>query len=249
MLLDCREHGLLAEFGAKGVPRPQTAQLPVADCWIGLEAAGSGAAESAPPRPARNGLLIERKAVADLEASILDGRYREQRARILSAATEYGAHPVYIIEGDLDRLGQVRLAAPALMKHITRLMLRYHIAVFQTACLRDTAELLLLLQDQWTADPTTFEQPAKISYVEAAGGSSKSANRDDPAAFAAGVLQLCRGVSAAAAAAILRAHGGTLQGVLSAEESALAATMVGKRKLGPAVAARLHGLLHAAASS
>ena len=53
MLLDCREHGLLAEFGAKGVPRPQTAQLPVADCWIGLEAAGSGAAGATSSSPSR----------------------------------------------------------------------------------------------------------------------------------------------------------------------------------------------------
>lgn len=234
MILDTREHALIQLLP----PSVRTIQqLPVADCWIGTSSEG---------KPAANGLLIERKAVADLEASILDGRYREQRARLLAAANEHRAHPVYIIEGDLDRMGpNVRLAAPALMKHITRLMLRYHIAVFQTASLQDTAQLLLLLQDQWTADPTTFEQPAQISYVEAAGGASKAANRDSPTAFAAAVLQLCRGVSTVAAQAILAAHGGTLESVLAAEESALATTQIGKRKLGPAVAARLYGLLHA----
>lgn len=242
MIVDCREHGLIAELrGLSTDITTQTAallikQLPIADIWIGATAENN---------PAANGLLIERKAVADLEASILDGRYREQRARLLSAATEAKAHPVYIIEGDLDRLGPVRLAGPALMKHITRLMLRYHIAVFQTSCVRETAQLLLLLQNQWAADPTTFEQPAQLSYVEAAGGAIKSANRDSPGTFAAGVLQLCRGVSPAAAQAILAAHGGTLQGVLAVDESTLATTIVGKRKLGPTVAGRLYGLLHA----
>lgn len=133
MILDAREHALI-----KAIPPSlaSTKQLPVADIWIGVKEDG---------QPAANGLLIERKAVADLESSILDGRYREQRARLLAFAAESGAHPVYIIEGDLDRMGpSVRLAEAALLKHLTRLMLRYHIAVFQTASVQDTAKLLLL---------------------------------------------------------------------------------------------------------
>lgn len=231
--MDNREHELI-----KLLPSDQITvkQLPIADIWIGVTAEGE---------PAANGLLIERKAVADLEASILDGRYREQRARLLFKATECSAHPVYIIEGDLDRIGHIRLSGQALMKHITRLQLRYHIAVFQTSCIQDTAKLLLLLQDQWKSDPTTFEQPAKLSYVEAAGGGKKSANRDDPSTFAAHVLQGCRGVSAAAAKAILDAHGGTLNGVWDATVESLAATPISQRKLGKAVATRLYSLLHA----
>jgi ERCC4-type nuclease len=232
MYVDNREHDLIKLFPSDQIT---VKQLPVADIWIGTTAEGE---------PAANSLLIERKAVADLEASILDGRYREQRARLLSKATEHAAHPVYIIEGDLDRMGHVRLSGQALMKHLTRLQLRYHIAVFQTASLQETAQLLLLLHDQWKSDPTTFEQPAKLSYVEAAGGGKKSANRDDPYTFAAHVLQGCRGISAAAAKAILDAHSGTLKGVWDASAETLAATPVNKRKLGKAVADRLHSLLH-----
>lgn len=249
MIVDNREHGLLKLLPADTIT---VKQLPVADIWIGIsDTTGTGSTEGAPPA-ATNGLLIERKAVADLEASILDGRYREQRARLLSKATELSAHPMYIIEGDLDRLGVVRLSGQALMKHITRLQLRYHIAVFQTACIEETARLLLLLHDQWKSDPTTFEQPAKLSYVEAAGGGSKSANRDDPSAFAVHVIQGCRGISAAMASSLLEAHGGTLEGIWNASEESIANTSVSKgaagtkgRKVGKAVAGRLFSLLHA----
>jgi ERCC4-type nuclease len=202
--------------------------MDVGDCWIGVG------------EP--NGLLIERKAAADLEASILDGRYREQRSRLLATCTETKAHPVYIIEGDLDRLG-ARLSKSALMKHLTRLSLRYHVAVFQTSCLEETAELLNLLADQWATDPTTFAQPATLTYVETRG-TSRQANSDDPKTFAVGVLSCCRGVSATGAVALLEAFGGTLAGVWGASAEELAAVQVGKQKVGKAKADRLFSLLH-----
>ncbi len=91
-LLDDRERGLIGLL-----PSWTVSHLSVGDIWIGLDASGSG--------PAPYGLILERKTAADLEASILDGRYREQRARLLAVAAERQAHPVYVIEGDLDRLG------------------------------------------------------------------------------------------------------------------------------------------------
>ena len=211
----------------------RTAHLPVGDIWIGLDISGN---------PAANGIIIERKSAADLEASILDGRYREQRARLLSFAQERKAHPAYIIEGDLDRL-QARLKKPALMKHLTRLALRYHVAVFQTACINETAELCELLVDQWGSDPTTFETPATLSYVETRGVTRES-NTDDPKVFAVTVLSSCRGISAAGAKAILDGCGGNLENVWKASAVDIAAIQVGKQKIGKVKADRLYGLLH-----
>ena len=232
----------------------RTAHLPVGDIWIGLDISGN---------PAANGIIIERKSAADLEASILDGRYREQRARLLSFAQERKAHPAYIIEGDLaaersrfrraegssalaeeplDRL-QARLKKPALMKHLTRLALRYHVAVFQTACINETAELCELLVDQWGSDPTTFETPATLSYVETRGVTRES-NTDDPKVFAVTVLSSCRGISAAGAKAILDGCGGNLENVWKASAVDIAAIQVGKQKIGKVKAERLYGLLH-----
>ena len=231
--VDDREHGLIPLLHSF-----RTVHLPIGDIWIGLDLSGN---------PANNGVIIERKAVADLEASILDGRYKEQRARLLAFAQERKAHPAYIIEGDLDRI-QARLKKPALMKHLTRLALRYHIAVFQTACIQETSELCELLADQWTKDPTTFDTPATLSYVETRGVTRES-NTDDPKVFAVTVLSACRGVSAAGARAVLEGCGGMLEDVWKADINTLASIQVGKQKFGKAKAERLWGLLHAHASA
>jgi ERCC4-type nuclease len=230
--LDDRERGLIGLL-----PSWTVSHLSIGDIWIGLDS----------DQPARNGLILERKTAADLEASILDGRYREQRARLLAVAAERQAHPVYVIEGDLDRLG-ARLSRSALWKHLTRLALRYHITIFQTACLQETADLCQLLAEQWQVDPTTFEMPAKLSYVEQRGGQTRQGNSDDPEVFAVSVLTSCRGISAAGAKAVLEGCGGSLEGVWRASAAQLAAIVVGKRKLGAAVGGRLHSLLHSGAT-
>ena len=233
--LDNREHGLRPLLQESDFP---TALLPVADIWIGVDEAGA---------PSPNGLLIERKSAADLEASILDGRYREQRSRLMNYATERRAHPVYIIEGSLH--GHKRLAAPALMKHITRLAIRYHIAVFQVASITETANLILLLTDQWKTDPTTFEQPATLTYVETQGRGAalnKHENSENPHVFAVTVLRACQGVSAQVAEKVLEGCGGSLDGVWKASAAELAAIQCGKVRFGPARGERLWRLLHAA---
>ena len=226
-MLDDREHGL-----RELLPWP-IAHLPVADIWIGTDPSGN---------PLANSVLIERKSVADFEASIMDNRYREQRSRLMSYATEQKAHVAYIIEGELDRLGPHRLTKQALMKHITRLALRYHIAVFQTASIKETAELCQLLKDQWTADPTTFEQPATMTYVETRG-KTREENYDNPAVFMATVLQACRGVSSAGAKAIAAVYP-SLETLMKATQEELAAIQVGKQKFGQVKATRLYSLLH-----
>ena len=234
--LDNREHGLRSFLQESDFP---TALLPVADIWIGCDADGL---------PAPNGLLIERKSAADLEASILDGRYREQRSRLMNYATERRAHPVYIVEGSLE--GHKRLAGPALMKHLTRLAIRYHIPVFQVASIRETANLILLLTDQWRTDPTTFEQPATLTYVETQGkalGVTKQESSENPHVFAVTVLRACQGVSAAIAEKLLEGCGGSLEGVWKASAEELAAIQCGKVRFGAVRGGRLWGLLHASA--
>ena len=231
-MLDDREHGL-----RELLPTWPVSHLAVGDVWIGTV---PETVEIAP-----NGILIERKSVADFEASILDTRYREQRSRIMAYATEKKAHVAYIIEGELDRLGHIRLTKQALMKYITRLALRYHIAVFQTASVKETAELCQLLQDQWKSDPTTFEQPATMTYVETRGKTRES-NSDDPKVFLATVLQACRGVSSTGAQAIMTLYP-SLETLMKATLEQFAEIQVGKQKFGQVKATRLYSLLHSLA--
>jgi ERCC4-type nuclease len=205
--------------------------------WIGLSGESLGGLLHV------GGIVAERKSAADLEASILDGRYREQRTRLLSHCQMNGFRPLYIIEGDLDRI-QGRLTKQALRKHLTRLTLRYGVSVLQTESVADTAKLCEELAAQLKEDPKMFmtEEAAKVQYTDTISVYKKG-NRDDPAVFASAVLQQCTGVSAAGAAAILGVYP-TLSAVWGATAQQLASVVVGKRKLGLVVGERLYTLLH-----
>jgi ERCC4-type nuclease len=50
-----------------------------------------------------NKIIIERKSVADLYSSIIDGRYEEQSYRLSNLSTYHKHNIVYLIEGDLTR--------------------------------------------------------------------------------------------------------------------------------------------------
>jgi len=207
--------------------------LPVGDIWIGLSGEEIG----------RGGLVIERKTVADLEASIMDGRYREQRTRLITYCLERGAKPLYMIEGSMDRI-YGKMTEQALQKYLNRLSLRYGVAVQHTASLDSTANACKLLLEQIAAEPTVFYATDAGSVAYASTVSiSKRANKEDPAVFAATVLQCCPGISAAVAAALCSTLGSFTK-VFEADEATIAAIVVGKRKVGPVVAKRLYSLLH-----
>jgi ERCC4-type nuclease len=224
ILLDTREHGLIPLL-----PTAQVKQLPVGDAWI-QTAEGQTV------------LVVERKTTADFEASFLDGRYREQRTRLLAYCAEHKAKALYILEGGLD--GRTRsLQRSALQKLIHRLLLRYGVAVWSTANLEDTAATLNLLVNQVQEDSKVFEGK-QLSYTDVMH-TTKKANKDDPVAFAVAALQGCPGVSAKAATAIWSAVG-SWSALLTIEEKALADIKVGERRLGPAVAKRLLALFRGA---
>lgn len=208
--------------------------LPVGDIWIGL----SG------EEVMLGGVVIERKTTDDLEASILDGRYREQRTRLTTYCQQRGARPLYVIEGLMDRLWG-KLTQETLQKYLNRLTLRYGVAVIHTENLTATAKLCQILASQISAEPAVFvtTDPASLTYSSTVSVSKKG-NKEDPKNFAACALQGCPGVSSAVALSILDAFEGTLTGVMAAEETALATVQTGKRKLGPALAKRLYTLLH-----
>jgi ERCC4-type nuclease len=232
-LIDIRERDLIPLL----TPWPSK-QLPVGDIWIGL----SGEALTA------GSILAERKDTNDLEASILDGRYREQRTRLVKAAQESGARPLYIIEGPMDRMWG-KLSEAALQKHLNRLMLRYGIAVIHTESLQGTAALCKQLAEQIAEDSAVFklQDAATVTYSSTVAV-SKRGNKEDPHNFAATALQACPGVSSAVAEALLKELG-SFSSIFSASEATLAAVKISeKRKVGPAVAKRLYGLLHFSAA-
>lgn len=220
IVLDNREHSLISLL-----PTASVQQLPVGDAWIKV--------------CDQLKLVIERKTTADFEASFLDGRYREQRTRLLAYCAEQKAKALYVLEGGLD--GRRRsLDRPALQKLIHRLLLRYGVAVYFTKSTEDTALTLTILAQQLTEDAAVFEGE-QLSYTDVQHV-TKKANKDDPKAFACAALQGCPGVSAKSAAAIWEVAQ-TWPRLLEMTEKELAEIKVGERRLGPAVAKRLHALL------
>ena len=82
--IDSREHSLIEIFREKGASGYIVRSLPLGDVQC-TYADGTG-------------WLLERKSAWDFEASMYDGRYFEQRSRLLSE-TDFRA--VFVIEGDL----------------------------------------------------------------------------------------------------------------------------------------------------
>ena len=188
------------------------------------------------------GIVIERKSIRDLEASILDGRYREQRGRILSFCEENKTQPMYILEGSLSS-STGRLQKSALMKFIQRLVLHYQIPVIQTASVSETAELLQTMMEQWKEDPTRLKQTTERIKMTDGIFIKKRENALEPTQFAISCLAQCPGVSVNMAIAIL-AECKSLKGVMEKPVKELAEIKIGNRRVGPVVSKRLHEILN-----
>jgi ERCC4-type nuclease len=228
--LDTREGELIRLLQA---PQDIVKQLPVADIWIGITESNT---------ISEGGLLIERKSIRDLEASILDGRYREQRGRLLASCHENKTQPMYILEGSFSS-GTGRLTKKALMKFINRLIFHYNIAVMQTASINETAELIQTLAEQWKEDPTSLQRTTELVKVTDGIHVQKKANAMDPRQFAICCIAQCPGVSVKAAEQLVITFG-SLPGVIQATKEEIEKVKVGARKIGPVVSKRLYELLH-----
>lgn len=226
--LDTRESELITLLDGVTVKA-----LPVGDILIGVKEDGT---------MAEGGIVIERKSIRDLEASILDGRYREQRGRILAFCEENKTQPMYILEGSLSS-STGRLQKSALMKFIQRLILHYQIPVIQTASIQETAELLQTMMEQWIDDPTRLKQTTERIKMTDGIFIKKRENALEPTQFAISCLVQCPGVSVAIAKALIT-HFGSLQAVMTTDAKELGEIKVGSRRVGPVVSKRLHEILN-----
>ena len=172
------------------------------------------------PQQAKDIVIFERKTIADLAASIRDGRYKEQSFRLIETAAATGFHThniVYIIEGDLARYDErhTQITKTALQSAMVSLMYYKGFSVIRTMNVGETAEFILnfadkvakegplSVADNWTTTATT------ASYSEV---STKKEKRDYITRENIGEIMLAQvpGVSAKMAAAILAKYGGSI---------------------------------------
>lgn len=231
--LDYRERGLQALD-----PTLKTITPPVGDIWIG---------DMNEALLLEGGVILERKSLTDLEASIIDGRYEEQRGRMLAYANEQKVAIGYVIEGITDGYQGRRFTGDSILKIISRIQFHHRIPVFQTMSLEGTLALARLIESEWAKDKSGYSWQSGVgnSSTPVAASYTKSNSRDSPDSFLLGVLTQCRGVSEGLARIILEKVL-TLEGLMAKkeEELALLSDSTGKRKVGKAVATRLFGLLH-----
>ena len=233
--LDYRERGLQAL-----APSLSTISPPVGDIWIG---------EMRDEELLDGGVVLERKSLLDLEASVIDGRYEEQRGRMLAYAVERKVAVAYVIEGETRGFRGRRFTGESILKLIAQMQLQHRIPVFQTASMHETVALALTIEGEWAKAKgrfSSFHGDAGLragATTPVAASYTKSVSRDTQESFLIGVLAQCRGVSEALARIIL-GHVKSMEGLMRATEGELAAVSEGQRKVGRAVAARLYGLLH-----
>jgi ERCC4-type nuclease len=235
-IVDVRERALIPLL-----TDPKVKSLPIADIWIGI----SGEDISSPEPPLIPGaLLIERKTIRDLEASVLDGRYREQKQRLLAYCQQTGAVPIYIIEGSYFTTTG-RISPQALMKLVTRMQCKHNIAVIHTQSLPETSQVIEALHTYFLEDSTNFQSTSVAPRAIEGIHVQKKVNSGQPIHFAVACLAQCPGISTKIAEAII-AEFGSWQELLGASQDKIQVIIQPNgRKVGPAIAKRIYDLLHA----
>lgn len=228
------------------------ATLEVGDIAFSVLSTGEGGTA------AEEKILLERKTAEDLGASQRDGRYREQRARLL-ARKGAGTHVGYLLEAPswsptLSRTWcRGAFSEVHLQTAIVRLQLRYGLAVFQAASLKESVQWIRRIAGALRADPAVFEtgiatssQQVAAAYTEAIHV-KKSANLNGDRILH-GLLRTLPGVGPAAAEAITQACHGNFSEFYELTEAALADIRLGgpegKRKVGAALAKKIWPLFH-----
>lgn len=198
-------------------------------------------------------LVAERKSHADFAASNSDGRYREQRARLL-AVRGSGVAVLYILEGiwsESDGRIYGRITEAQLKRLTTRLMLRYGLPVLAADSIADTARWCRLLLTQLTEDPSVFQPDSEGAATSAMTGFTAALNTVKKGNKTAGgtahaMLTAVPGLGAKRVEALLAEKSVADLVRLSAAE--LAAVVAGGKRLGDKLGTVLFEALHHSAT-
>jgi ERCC4-type nuclease len=238
LILDVREARLGAELTRIGIPFT-TAQLDVGDVMI----------QDSDGQPL---LVAERKSLADFAASNQDGRYREQRARLM-AVRGGGSAVVYLLEGawsgDDSRAFGGRVTEGLLRRLTTRLVLRYGMPVLFTTGLTETAIWCRTMLAQLDADAAVFHPEGDMATAAAAAMAGLTASlstvkkgNKTAGGTAAAMLGAVPGLGAKRVEAILTERSVADLAALSATD--LAGLVAGGKRLGAALGSAIYEALH-----
>ena len=237
LVLDTRERALAEALTRQGGPAFTMEPMDVGDFGV-RDASGSWL------------LVAERKTHADFAASNADGRYREQRARMMALRSR-GTAVLYVLEGcwtssETRTYGLGRTTELQLKRLTTRLMLRYGLPVLAADTLADTARWCRLLAAQLEDDPRAFQpeggaDAAAMTGFTAALSVVKRENRTT-GSVATAMLSAIPGLGEKRCAALLAEK--SVADLVGMEAAEIGALVVGGRKLGTKLGETIHAALH-----
>jgi len=244
LAIDFRESSLMEQLQVLKVPFVSES-LPLGDVLF-RDLSGSAIA------------LFERKTLDDYAGSHLTNRYREQRARLLTAKSQ-GTQIGYLLEGGWRYGAQERVfGQPTEGKRSTvnetmlrtlafRLQFKYKIPVIQTANVLETAYTLKHLYEIFQQDVAYFKETPEEDLAAAKQATATtgnfSARRKDNVEPAAAMLMGLHGVSLVKAEAIL-AVVPTIVDLCGKSAKEIADIPAGKARIGPKLGGDIHGALH-----
>ena len=141
LVIDNREHELILKLQSSTSIKVE--QLEVGDILFRLEG--------------ETVLIIERKTVNDLKASICDGRGREQKARLIGSTPRQRI--IYLVEGSLDKTLNSKIGGvpvSTLIGSLINTQLRDGIKVYKTSTIDESAEFIIKLYEKLEKDGDTY---------------------------------------------------------------------------------------------
>jgi len=268
VVIDIRESDLWSELAPYHTPSEaegwyaERATLDVGDIafYLETEATATAAVAAAEDLSGANAapiplVVLERKTADDLGASQKDGRYREQRARLLAlkgAKTAVG----YVVEAPHWSASLTRtwcrgaFTEVHLQQTIIRIQMRYGISVFQAESLKETIRWIRRISKMLAVDPSVFQTGVAASACEAAAVYTKAihvkkADNNTPERIFLSFLMSIPGLGRTAATAVAEVCENRLTLLQAMTTEQISDIKCGKKRLGAALGKVLYEALHA----
>jgi ERCC4-type nuclease len=152
-------------------------------------------------------LLIERKTILDLLASINDGRYKEQSHRLLHSSELPHHRVIYLIEG-LFQGGQTLMQKQTVYSAMVSLNQIKGFSTLRTWCLAETGDILLNMADklQREMDKGNYSVNKQVGLDEKYCNVVKKVKKDNITPDNMGEIILCQipGISSVNAIALMK---------------------------------------------
>lgn len=191
-------------------------------------------------------LLIERKTWSDWCASISDGRYKEQKRRVLAANDhEAPVQFVYLIEDDKinswNGTTRGRPNKPLLCAEI-KTQLRDGIHILTSRNTQDSGHMIAYIYTQFVKGE--FEVKPQKSQAPISGVyKRKAACLESSSSQFVQIFSMVPGMSESKAQALADTSGG-LKGLIKMSEDDIANILCGNRRFGPSLAKKLKALVY-----